>query len=124
MSYSIYLSSKPCPTCNRCGDEPDRLNPTYNLTPIFAIAFTGEPLSIQTSTDRPRGLRLLNGRYARYTIALLQNALGRLSDPAKEAEFKKLEPDNGWGTLKDARWVIEKLISNAEEYPDNVWEVR
>lgn len=44
MSYDIYLRSEPCDKCGRGGEEPELPNPTYNLTPIFDLALTGEPL--------------------------------------------------------------------------------
>ena len=74
MSYDIYLRKLPSP-CPTCGHEapapaPDLPDPTYNLTPIFDLALTGEPLPnsnvseaavvlLHQETDRPRGLRLL-----------------------------------------------------------------
>jgi hypothetical protein len=135
VSYDIYLRGVPCPTCQRSDEGPSLPDPTYNLTPIFDRALTGEPLpNAQTSefavvilrqaTDRPRGLRLLNGRKAADTITLLEQALRCLRDPANRAELVALEPDNGWGDLAGATDVIATLVAAAQEHPDHVWEVR
>ena len=134
MSYDIYLKAEKCPTCSRDGDEPRSLNPTYNLTPIFDAALTDEPLPnpdvgeagvvlFGEKTDRPRGIRLLNGKKGKDTVAWLEKALGRLRDPAKRAEFVALEPPNGWGTLGGAIEVVGNMLANAREYPDNTWDI-
>lgn len=134
MSYDIALRSLPCTKCHRRGEEPYLPDPTYNLTPIFDLALTGGPLpNADTSeaavvlhraqTDRPRGLRILSGRKGGDTVAMLDAAVARLEDPAQEAAFLALEPDNGWGTLDGARKVMGKLLIAARTYPENVWEV-
>jgi hypothetical protein len=134
MSYDIYLLGKECPTCKRRGGEPESMNPTYNLTPIFDLALTGEPLPnadvgegavvlLGHKTDRPRGLRLLSGRVARETMADINRALDRLADPEMRPAFVALEPPNKWGDLDSAIWVMRKLREHAEKYPDNVWEI-
>jgi hypothetical protein len=141
MSYDIYLRSEPkpdCPTCKRPFNDmggPDLPNPTYNLTPIFDLALTGEELPnrdiseakvvlFKEPTDRPRGLRLLSGRKAADTITWIEKALGHLNDPEKQVAFKALEPSNGWGDLPGAIRVMEKLLQAAKDYPDHEWEVR
>lgn len=135
MSYDIDLKSVPCPHCNRPGDEPEHLNPTYNLTPIFDLALTLEPLPnpdvgeiavvlLGADTDRPRGLRLLSGKTGEESIEPLRQALARLNDPAMRDRFVSLEPPNKWGTLKDAVWVVSEMIRQAVDYPENVWKIR
>ena len=136
MSYDIYL--KPTEErCERCGREHDYVgcpNPTYNLTPIFHLALTGEPqpnpdvsegsvVLLGAKTDRPRGLRILDGRSARDTVADLTRAAERLADPEWEARFRALEPANGWGNLSDARRVVERLRDLAAANPSCTWEV-
>jgi hypothetical protein len=136
MSYDIYLRSKKCDTCGHEPDGPEYLpNPTYNLTGIFDRALTGEPLPnpevgeaavvlFGKATDRPRGLRVLSGRKARDTAPWIAKALAHLKNPAEADAFRALEPENRWGTLKDAQWVMERLLEAAEQYPDHVWEIR
>ena len=134
MSYNIYLRGAPCPTCGHEADQSDLPNPTYNLTEIFDLALTGEPLPnpdvaegavvlFRVKTDRPRGLRVLTGRKASDTIEMIENALKRMSDPLWHARFVALEPENGWGTLQGAREVMQRLLQAANEYPAHIWEI-
>jgi hypothetical protein len=137
VSYDIYLRADPdpCPTCGRSDDDAHCPDPTYNLTPIFDLALTGEPLPnadvsefsvvlLRKETDRPRGLRLLSGKKALETTEWLRKAVGHLNDPRREPEFRALEPENKWGDLEGAREVMTTLLSLAERYPTYVWEVR
>jgi hypothetical protein len=137
VSYDIYLRGEleTCPTCGRRAEEPDLPDPTYNLTPIFDRALTGEALPnsdvsegmvviFRAETDRPRGLRLLSGRIAGDTVGWIEKALAHLIDPAQEHDFLALEPENRWGTLEDARWVMAQLLTAARDYPRHRWEIR
>ena len=137
MSYDIDLEMDPseCPTCHRAFHGPDLPNPTYNLTAIFDLALTGEPLPnpsvsegsiviFKAETDRPRGLRVLSGRKAKDTVAQLRQACNDLGDPAKNTTFKALEPSNGWGTLGSALTVMQKLLDAAKEFPEGVWRIQ
>ena len=135
MSYSIHLVAQPCPTCGSRAEPSFCPDPTYNLTPIFDLALSGEGLPnpdvaevsvviFGQKTDRPRGLRLLNGRTARDTIPELDRAIERLADEGRRAEFVALEPENGWGTLRGATEVIRQLRQLADTYPNNRWDVR
>jgi hypothetical protein len=130
MSYDIYLRHED-PTKG----HPDLPGPTYNLTPIFDLALTGEEFPnpdtsearvvlLGEKTDRPRGLRLLSGRKAKDTTAWLDKTLSHLRDPEKRTTFKALEPTNGWGTLDTAIIVIEWLLQASRDCPDHTWEVR
>jgi hypothetical protein len=139
MGYDIYLRNNQ-PACITCGHKPDETGPTlpeptYNLTPIFDAALTGETLTnpsiseamvvlLGVKTDRPRGLRLLNGHKGKDTVEWLEKVLGHLSNPEERDKFIALEPTNGWGTLDGATKTIQRLIEAARDYPENVWEVR
>lgn len=114
--------------------EPECPEPTYNLTPIFDLALTGEPLPnsdvseghvvlLGASTDRPRGLRLLSGRTAAETLPDLEKAVQRLHDAAMTHAFCQLEPTNRWGTLEDAQDAMQTLLDRARSYPTFVWAV-
>ncbi len=134
MSYDVYLHGPKCEKCGRQDTEygPD---PTYNLTPIFDRALTGEELPnpgvgeidvvlFGEETDRPRGLRLLSGKRAGDTKAVLDAAIDRLSDHKNADTFAKLAPENGWGTVEGALTVLNKLLGLARTYPDHTWEIR
>ena len=135
MSYTIHLESTLCPHCKRCGSEPYCPDPTYNLTPIFDLALMGGQLPnpdttemsvvlLGTKTDRPRGLRLLNGKTGADSVPMLRAALTRLQDERMRSQFKALEPENGWGDLPGAIKVMTRLLDLAKEYLTNVWNVR
>lgn len=135
MSYSVYLQAKKCETCGHVPEGPNCPDPTYNLTPIFDLALTGEPLPspdvpegavvlLGKKTDRPRGLRLLDGRVARDTLADLNCAIDRLCDEKMRPAFLKLEPENKWGDLAGALEVMKTYRTLAQEYPDSIWDVR
>lgn len=134
MSYDIDLL--PSEEDARDGDRgPNCPDPTYNLTPIFDLALTNEPLPnpevpeayvvlFRKPTDRPRGLRVLSGKRAEDTIAQLVLAIERLNDPNMRERFVELEPENKWGTVEDAVYVLERLRDLAIEYPNNTWSIR
>lgn len=141
MSYDIYIRSKYF--CSHCGRDSSRSEdsysgslpePTYNLTPIFDLALTGEDLPnpevgeaavvlFREKTDRPRGLRILSGRTLRDSIPMIEAALKRIR--ANQEPFLKLEPENKWGTLKDAIWVFDRMLEAARQCnPEAMWEIR
>lgn len=135
MSYDIWLESKPCEHCGRFGNDPDCPDPTYNLTPIFHFALTGEDqpnpevgifeeVVLHKPTDAPRGLRVLTGKTGAESIPMLEVAHERLLSQDNRERLLAMEPENKWGTLEDAVFIIQRLTTLAREYPDNVWRVR
>lgn len=123
MSYSIYLRGARCPHCGAEREGPELPGPTYNLTPIFHFALTGERLGTKF-IPCSGGLSLLNGLKAKDTYYWLRLAGERLFDDRLEKTFRGMEPDNKWGSLEDAREVMSKLCASAKEYPDLSWEIR
>ena len=142
MSYDIYFEGpapQPCPTCGHVesvdeSDDDSVGNPTYNLTPIFDLALTGEDLPnpevpepsvvlFRTKTDRPRGLRLLSGKTGRESLELLGAAMDRFADERMRERLIALEPENGWGNVDGAVKVIRKMRYLANKYPDRVWTI-
>ena len=114
--------------------EPECPNPTYNLAEIFDLALTGDDfpnpnvsevqvILFKVSTDRPRGLRVLSGKKAEHTTEMISGAIRRLLSPELKERFQKLVPENGWGTLADASWVLNRLYELALEYPSSTWEI-
>lgn len=82
-----------------------------------------EVVVLGKKTDRPRGLRLLDGKKDRDTTGLLMAALDRMGDDWLSEEFLVLQPENGWGDLTGAIQVMRCLYEGALEYPDNVWDI-
>jgi hypothetical protein len=134
MSYDIYLNGIPCDKCGHVPEGPELPGPTYNLSQIFDLALTNESwpnpeigefgaVLLREKTDRPRGLRVLSGKKASDTEAMLALAVERMTDESKGDAFKALEPENGWGDLSGAIKVMRTLLSAAREYPDHTWEI-
>lgn len=136
MSYDAYLRSfdGKCSHCGQRPPEPEGFHPTYNLTPIFHLALTGEEMPNQDvpevavvlfgkKTDATRGLRVLNGKSGARTVDTLDLAIKRMEDPTMAERFAKLAPENGWGTVDGARETLEKMWRAALEYPEYIWRV-
>jgi len=132
VSYDIYLKSIPCDHCGRFGNEPELPDPTYNLTPIFHLALTGQSMPnpevsegqvvvLGAKTESPRGLRVLNGKTGAESESILRVALRRIR--TRPADFAALEPLNRWGTVDDAIRILTELEVAARNYPTNVWEI-
>ncbi len=135
MSYDIDLKAPVCDKCGKCGDEPECPDPTYNLTPIFHFALMGEDqpspgvsnfeeVVLHKPTERPRGLRVLNGKTGRESQSMLALAMERLLNVNNREKLLAFEPENKWGTLDDAMYVMQRLATLAIDYPDNVWRVQ
>jgi len=138
MSYNIELVGEKCPHCGVTPAEPDDCpDPTYNLAGIFHLALTGRRMNdpdisifgeviLKEKVSAPRGLCVLSGKRAEETVADLQLAIQRLQDPspASVTDFWLLEPDNGWGNVEDAIWVLDKLLWLASNYPKYTWKIR
>jgi hypothetical protein len=127
-----------CVACGRADEVEGRYDnwpePTYNLTPIFDLALTGEPMPnpdkgefevviLGKRTDRPRGLRLLDGLTGEASLARINAAIDRLSDERLRDQFAALEPDNGWGDLSGAVWTFGRLRRIAEENKTGTWRI-
>lgn len=78
------------------------LCPTYNLRPMFYLAL-GHPLSH------------LQGRKAHDLIEILNVAIKKMKD--FPAEFKKLNPPNGWGSHEIAVETLEQLLEMCKKHP-------
>ena len=135
MSYDVYLRSEKCPTCGHYGPEPDKLGPTYNLTPIFHLALTGEDMPspevsegeavvLGKKVSKPRGLRVLDGITGAESIQILETAIRLLTNESMHHKFRSLEPENGWGDLPGAIRVISTMLDNAREFPKNTWSIQ
>ena len=130
MGYTVHF------TCRCCGRGPDDLpQPTYNLTAIFDFALTGEALPnpevsevavvlLNKTTDRPRGLRIIDGLTGEQSLEKLRHALASMAEPTHAKAYQDLEPRNQWGSLAGAWSVLDALLKAAEEWPGNVWGIR
>lgn len=77
-------------------------SPTYNLGPMFALAIGA-------------GIRSLDGRIAADIKPILAKAGADMRrHPAK---YRKLTPENGWGSYEGALETIQWLHEMCEEHP-------
>ena len=78
-------------------------SPTYNLEPMFALALGGNIREV------------LHGIKAADAVPLLEKATKAMKrTPAK---FKKLNPENGWGTYEGAVNSLCWLLEVCKEHP-------
>lgn len=129
MSYDVYLRASKCEKCGHFGPEPECYGPTYNLGPIFTLLITGKrPEELSEfehcffTKGKKYGLGLLNAMTGKESIPFLEKAL--INFELMRDMVETLKPSNGWGTPRDAYEVLERMLSQAKEYPDNVWEIR
>ena len=138
MSYTTRLRP-PKPHCEACGswiEDVTGPDPTYNLSPIFHLALTGETETANSidevrtvlfgpRLERPWGLRVLDEKTGRDSLELLTPAAWvRMADPALRPAFLKLQPENGWGTFEGAIKVILQMETLAKQFPGHVWWIR
>lgn len=106
MSYDIRL------VINTGGKYPASVteckSPTYNLGPMFALAL-GKPI------------REIEGQTAADVIPLLEKATAAMK--RAPAKFKKLNPENGWGSYEGALESLCWLLEMCQEHPLAMVEV-
>lgn len=96
-------------SCRHCGQTPfDSFNCTYNLSPMWEKIFP----------DHKKMLPI-DDMQAGSSLPMLYSCLHELmKDPDK---FKKLNPENGWGSYDTLLALIIKLIDAAKAQPEFVW---
>ena len=106
MSYDVTL------TVDTGGQYPARVTetrtPTYNLGPMFEDAL-GFPL------------RNLNGLKGLECVPLLRVAIAAMQDDP--ARFKKLNPENGWGSYEGALKFFQGFLEECIEHPKAIVSV-
>lgn len=100
MSYDIQL------VIDTGGEYPAAVtecrSPTYNLALMFAKAL-GHPI------------RDLAGQQAAAIIPTLRDAIAAMED--RPADFKKLDPENGWGSYEGALETLRWLLAECLQHP-------
>ena len=81
-------------------------NITYNLAPIFALAF-----------DDPDGLKVIDELYGRAAWNMLYVALGHITNPDNIGEYRELNPSNGWGDHDGAIRFLFELMDECRRHP-------
>lgn len=97
MSFDLHLK-------NEHGGEVELSpGPTYNLSPMFALALG-------------YGFRELDGKKAGEAALDCALAHDRMRDDPEP--YKALNPDNGWGDYDGALWVLQTLAEECARFPD------
>lgn len=99
MSYDIQLVIN---TGNRLAPVTECKSPTYNLGPMFALALGA-------------GIRSLDGRIAADIVpTVCEASIDMRRNPEK---YRKLTPENGWGSYEGALETLQWLLEMCEEHP-------
>jgi hypothetical protein len=118
MSLDIYLEGDlieedcECPTCDFVHkrlyqEDLGHVNITHNLCKMAQACHIYEYLWRQEETEIV---------FASQLIPRLENSLGWLAeDPIA---FKRLNPENGWGTYDGFMTALRKLLQMCKEHPE------
>jgi len=104
--FEVYEIASPEPCV--CGRPRRRANldfgdPTYNISEIFSRAAGGALRDLVDHKPIPEVLAVFERMQAAFALAD--------TDPIELAEYKKLEPKNGWGSFNGARRKVREVIS-------------
>lgn len=128
MSFDIDLDKWPCEHCGRGGETVFSVNLTHNVNRIVdaCLLANKQPpaarINHSPSYDHWSWGRLY-GWSAIDAVPVLATAIYAANDPEREAEFRAMEPDNGWGSLESVRRVLGQLMSACQEHPECVIKV-
>ena len=86
-------------------------NYTYNVAPMFRLAFGTED-----------GVRTLHGKAGAEAVPLIADALAYFT--AHREELRALNPENGWGNVGGARRFLVRLLEEAQQHPKAMVGVR
>lgn len=112
MSFDVYIEDADCPHCNRGGESSYSFNLTHNVNCIVDLCLLAGGASKARSGDSSYVERSW-GRLHGWTVAeatpVVDRALDESHKPERLAEFKALEPSNGWGSLGSVQRVLKEF---------------
>jgi hypothetical protein len=111
MSLDIYLYSNYCEHCKR-GDEVYHGNVTHNLGAMAKEA------SLYNAMWRPEEI---GAKFARQIVYLLIFGIDNLK--TEPEAYKKMNPENGWGSYDGLLRVAMEYAEACKKYPDAFIEV-
>lgn len=120
MSFDVYLEVAACEHCGRDETSEYSFNITHNVNRIVDICLVAGGA---TKAKRKEcgyaewSWGRLDGWTAADVLPMVRRAREEMGSPARLAEFKALEPDNGWGTLVDTKRITDEFIAALEKYP-------
>ena len=112
MSLDVYLTNSPCEHCGRGKDQIFTANITHNLNSMADAA------GIYRHLWRPEELGIV---YAGELIKPLEEGLRDLK--ANPTHFKRLNPENGWGSYEGLVAFVEEYLEACKEHPKSLIEV-
>lgn len=122
MSYDVWLTKEPCPSCKRGYTSLGDFNLTHNVNGIVdaCISAAGDirAKNADGTTYEMHSWGRLDGWTAGDAVPVLERALAEAMNPARLQEFRAMEPRNGWGKLEDVRRVLMEFIAACREHPD------
>lgn len=83
---------------------------TYNLAKMYYKAI-----------DEKLGLKKLKGLACKEVLPIINNAIKDMID--KKEEYKKMNPENGWGSYDGLLKVFKKIREVCEENPDGIFHI-
>ena len=106
MSLSVYLNTEKCSHCGSNGNEVFEANITHNLGSM------AEKAGIYNHLWRPDEIKITK---AEQLIEPLTLGLKKMKDNPEE--YKKLNPENGWGSYGVFIPWIEEYLEACKEHP-------
>ena len=103
MSLDFYIR------CDHCFSELGNYNCTHNLTAMAAEA------GIYECLWHPKDIKITT---AQQMIPLLRDGLTKLEEDPER--YRKLNPENGWGTYDGFLSFVRSVLSACEKFPNGV----
>ncbi len=107
MGLDLFMPSS---TCKECGHQRSGFsaNCTYNVAPMWYKIYPNDD-----------GMVKIDGMTGQEAYQKLVHASKIMQENADE--FKKLNPENGYGDFEDFLEFIHKLIWASLKYPESIW---
>lgn len=85
-------------------------NITYNLAPMYYKAI-----------DKELGLKKIKGMSCKKALPIIENAIKDMID--NKEEYKKLNPENGWGTYDGLLEKFKEIRNICEDNLDGIFDM-
>ena len=85
-------------------------NITYNLAPMYYKCI-----------DEEKGLKKLDNMSCKEALPIINNAITDLLNNADE--YRKLNPENGWGSYEGLLTALQEMRNCCENNPDGIINV-
>lgn len=121
MSYDIYVDYGSCGHCGRASESVDVFSYTRNVSQIVDRCLGAAGAGVgRRGEGRDYSWWRLDGWPVTEALPIAERALAESWKSEREAEFRMLEPDNGWGDLEGVRRVMAVLVKALREHPGGV----